>query len=157
MDPLLALGVLAALVVVATALGLMSTRSAGRARRGSGERIDPDELGDALDGTFGSMLTLLQFSSDICSRCPGTRRLLRAVAAERDDVSHAEVDLTRRPDLAARFHVMQTPTTFILDRGGAVLARIGGSPRRAEVAAQVDALTSRRPAHTHEIRREEHP
>jgi thiol-disulfide isomerase/thioredoxin len=143
MDPLLALAVLAAVVLGATGFGLALRRSTGRARRGRGIRVSSHELGTALDGSFGTEVTLLQFSTEMCARCPGTRRLLRAVAADHDDVSHAEVDLTRRPDLASRFQILQTPTTLILDREGAVTSRIGGAPRRDQVVARIEELIGR--------------
>lgn len=43
-------------------------------------------------------------------------------------------------DLAARYHVLQTPTTFLVDAAGAVLSRWGGVPERRRIE---DALASR--------------
>ncbi|MEJ1231244.1 MAG: hypothetical protein WDM88_12335 [Galbitalea sp.] len=50
------------------------------------------------------------------------------------------LDLTHRPDIAAQFNVLQTPTTLILDRSGVIRARIGGAPRQADVRAALDTI-----------------
>ncbi|KQO99666.1 TlpA family protein disulfide reductase [Leifsonia sp. Leaf264] len=87
---------------------------------------------------FGENATLLQFSTEFCSRCPQTRVLLGAIAGEHAGVRHLDVDLTHRPDIARRYNVLQTPTTLILDGRGTVRARVGGAPDRRAVA---DRLT----------------
>jgi hypothetical protein len=55
-------------------------------------------------------------------------------------VTHVEVDLGDRPDLARRFGVLQTPTTLLLDSTGAVRARIAGAARPAEASRAVERL-----------------
>ena len=57
-----------------------------------------------------------------------------------DDVRHVEVDIADRPDLAAQFNVLQTPTTLILDAAGSVRARIGGAVRRDTVVAELERV-----------------
>ncbi|GAA2752113.1 TlpA family protein disulfide reductase [Amnibacterium kyonggiense] len=128
MSPLLALAALAALVVLATALGLLHRAGAGRLRTASGDRVTAADLG--AEAPLGARATLVQFSTPTCAQCPGTARLLRAVADGHEGVVHVEVDLTRRPDVADRFGVLQTPTTLLVDGGHRVRARIGGAPRR---------------------------
>lgn len=131
MSPLVAAAALAALVVLATAVGLLQRSRAGRLKAGSGETIAPSDVG--ADAPFGARATLVQFSTPTCAQCPGTARLLRSIAEEHDGVVHLEVDLTRHPAVADRFGVLQTPTTLLVDGGHRVRARIGGAPR-------VDAL-----------------
>lgn len=121
--------VLIALVGVATALGFLWRASQGRVRVASG-RID--------DIPLGSRGTLLQLSSELCSPCRATARVLQAVSSP--EVRHIEVDIADRPDLVTRFNVLQTPTTFILDADGHVLARIGGAVRRETVVAELDRV-----------------
>jgi hypothetical protein len=55
-------------------------------------------------------------------------------------VRHIEIDVADRPDLAAKFNVLQTPTTLILDARGAVRARIGGAVRRDVVEAELHRM-----------------
>lgn len=122
---------LLALIALSGALGLLWRSTTGRVRPSSGTL--------ALAGVDGSV-TLLQFSTPMCSPCVGTRRLLSAIASERADVRHVDIDLAARPDLARRFNILQTPTTLIVDADGVIHARIGGAPRRGAVTAELDRI-----------------
>ncbi|WP_026095523.1 thioredoxin family protein [Microbacterium sp. B19] len=138
MDLTIALLVTAALVVVALGAGVVYRRTQGRARTvDSAEVVDPRRLG--ADG-LGEEATLLQFSTEMCSRCPGVHRMLSDIADGRDGVRHLDVDLTHRPDIAQHFRVLQTPTTLVLDRNGAIRTRFGGTPGRAVVELELTRL-----------------
>lgn len=103
------------------------------------EVIEPERLGaDAL----GRTATLLQFSTDACGRCPGVHRSLAAIAESRDGVRHLDVDVTHRPDIARHFHVLQTPTTLVLDGEGVVQTRIGGVPNREVVELELNRVST---------------
>lgn len=65
--------------------------------------------------------------------------MLGTFASDHDGLRHVEVDLTHRPDLSARYKVLQTPTTFVVDGSGAVRARFHGVPHRH---ALTEALAS---------------
>lgn len=139
MDLPLALTIAGALVVVAVIAGVALGRVQRRTRHHDGAQIvRAAEVG--VD-RFGERATLLQFSTEYCSRCPGVHRLLSDISDDRVGVAHREVDLTHRPDLAARFHVLQTPTILILDGHGAVRARMGGAPAREAVDRELDLVT----------------
>lgn len=127
MSPALALGIAAALVVLATIIGLVLRGRDGRRRDGGALRFDPS---DAAIGELGARATLVQFSTEMCARCPQVRRLLGDFASGHDGLRHVEIDLTHRPDLSARYRVLQTPTTFVVDDAGAVRARFHGVPHR---------------------------
>ncbi|MDQ0895700.1 thioredoxin family protein [Agromyces ramosus] len=138
-----------ALLAAATAVGLVWKARTGRVRVASGTAA-PGPAGTsaaaALDldaDTLGDRATLVQFSTEYCSGCRPTARQLSAVAGDYDGVRHVEIDLTHRADLAARFAVLQTPTTLILGADGALTARIGGVPRAAAVRRHLDTLTGR--------------
>lgn len=107
------------------------------------EVIQPARLGAER---LGDSATLLQFSTEMCARCPGVHRTLSEVAGEQPGVLHLDVDLTHRPDIAKHFHVLQTPTTLILDRNGAVQTRIGGIPSRHVLQLELSRITAE-PAH----------
>lgn len=127
--------VLAGLVLAATALGLLHRRAQGRVHTVSDRRLV------AIDGVaLGGRATLLQFSTEVCAPCKATARVLDDLAARTDDVAHVDLDVTHRPELAARYRVLQTPTTFILDADGAVRARIGGAVRRDLVVAELEKV-----------------
>jgi len=137
-DLTLALIVVSALLVVTVVAGVVVQRRQGRARAiHDGDVVDPRPLGAA---SLGRDATLLQFSTEMCSRCPSVHRMLSSIANDRDGVVHLDVDLTHRPDLAARFHVLQTPTTLVLDRTGVIRTRFGGTPGRAVVELELDQL-----------------
>jgi thiol-disulfide isomerase/thioredoxin len=126
-----------ALVTSSTALGLLWRWRTGRARSIPARTLD-------LPGvTWGTAATLLQFSTPICAGCPPTRRILGGIAAETPGVRHEEIDLGARPELAARFHILQTPTTFVVDDAGVVRARIGGAPRPDVVRAALAPVLTR--------------
>lgn len=131
--------VLAALVAVATALGLVWRSQQGRIRRTEGgEVIRASDLPGVARLARGA--TLLQFSTEVCAPCRATHVVLGDVASARSDVEHVDLDLTHRPDLASRFKILQTPTTLILDRKGVVRARIGGAPRRDAVTHELERI-----------------
>lgn len=139
MTTLSALLALVALLAVTTAVGLVVRARSGRVRHDTThEIVEPHRLG--ADG-LGERATLLQFSTEMCSRCPGVHRMLADLVSGRDGVRHLDIDLTHRPDIAKHFHVLQTPTTLILDQNGAVQSRIGGVPNREVLDLELARLT----------------
>ncbi|MET0932079.1 MAG: thioredoxin family protein [Mycetocola sp.] len=140
MDPLLAAAALAGLVAVSTVAGLLWRARDGRVRMASASAsvYRPSDF----DGTvsFADQATLVQFSTEFCSRCPSTERMLRAVADGHSGVGVAVVDLTSRQDLATRFRITQTPTVLVLDRDGRERARSGGAPERAAIETVLTTL-----------------
>lgn len=127
---------LAALVALSTVLGLLWRNRTGRVRTVAGH---PDAI-DLPEVPVTGRATLLQFSTEVCAACVPTRRLLGEIAGQADGVTHVDLDLTHRPDLATRFNVLQTPTTLILDSAGVIRARIGGAPRRDDVRRALDGI-----------------
>ncbi len=139
MDVVSAIFALTALLAVTLGVGLFLRWREGRPRRQvPHEVIEPGRLG--ADG-LGAQATLLQFSTEMCARCPGVHRMLADVATDYDGVRHLDVDLTHRPDIARHFQVLQTPTTLILDRHGAIQSRIGGIPGRDVVELELTRIT----------------
>ncbi len=139
MEPVLALSIIAALVAVASVVGLVVRAQRNTVRAdASHEVVDPRRLGvDRL----GETATLLQFSTEMCSRCPGVHRSLAQIAGAHEGVRHWDVDLTHRPDIARHFNVLQTPTTLVLDRNGAVQTRFGGIPNRDVLELELTRLS----------------
>jgi thiol-disulfide isomerase/thioredoxin len=140
MNPLAVAAILIGLVAASTALGLLWRARTGRVRAANGATVNLPEV------PLTARATLLQFSTEVCAPCVPTRRILGEIASQTDGVAHVDLDLTHRPDLAARFNVLQTPTTLILDGAGVIRARIGGAPRLADVRAALDAVLSERSA-----------
>lgn len=140
MDLLPAILVLTALLVVTVGIGLTLRWRQNRPRPfDPREIVEPTRLGAER---LGETATLLQFSTEMCSRCPSVHRTLREIADDRDGVLHLNVDLTHRVDIAQHFHVLQTPTTLILDKDGMVRSRFGGVPGRQVVEMELDRVTT---------------
>ncbi|GAA5025540.1 TlpA family protein disulfide reductase [Microbacterium fluvii] len=135
-----ALVAIAALLVATVALGVYVQWRQGRpSHHIEHEVVEPARLGaDRL----GEAATLLQFSTELCARCPGVHRTLSQIAEGHEGVRHLDIDLTHRPDIAKHFHVLQTPTTLILDKQGAVQSRIAGAPNRDVIELELTRLTS---------------
>ena len=145
----LSLAIVAGILAVATALGLLLRSRTGRARAVTSKVSDATTVADLADReAFGTAATLLQFSTPTCARCPATARQLDAVAASKSTttthgparVRRLEIDLAERPELARRFDVMQTPTVLLVDGTHTVRARFGGPPRQPELIAALDAV-----------------
>ena len=130
---------LAVLLVLTVGIGLFVRWQQGRPRRSiPHEVVEPTRLGAER---LGDRATLLQFSTELCARCPGVHRTLASVAEESEGVLHLDVDLTHRPDIARHFHILQTPTTLLLDKDGAVQTRFGGAPSRDVVELELARVT----------------
>lgn len=132
--------VLVSLVLAATLLGVLHRATQGRARTVPSRR-NGDARIVSIDGVaLGGRATLLQFSTEVCAPCKSTARVLDDLAARTEHVTHVDLDVTHRPELASRYRVLQTPTTLILDADGAVRARIGGAVRRDVVIAELERV-----------------
>ncbi len=131
--------IVVSLVVVSTTIGLLFRARQGRVTHRGVETIVKAQDVPGVE-RFAAGATLVQFSTKVCAPCRATHTVLEAAASEYANVSHVDIDLTQRPDIAKRFRVMQTPTTLILDSKGRVRARIGGAPRPASVRAEIDRI-----------------
>jgi thiol-disulfide isomerase/thioredoxin len=130
---------LALLLTATVAVGVFLQWQQNRPRRHiSHEVVEPLRLGAE---SLGEVATLLQFSTELCARCPGVHRTLDSIASARQGVRHLDVDLTHRPDIAKHFHILQTPTTLVLDRDGVVQTRFGGVPSRDVLELELTRLT----------------
>jgi hypothetical protein len=126
---------LAGFPAVGTALGLVVAALAGLAattglcvgcelyrllagargvRRGAVAAIDLAGVGVAPGGN-----AVVQFTHPLCSDCRELERRL----GDGPDPLHT-VDVSRRPDLARRYHVAVVPTAFLVDGDGTVLRRL---------------------------------
>lgn len=130
--------VAAGVVVLGVVLALATVAGFALRRRNGGLREAPGWLTEAdLGQPLGARATLLQFSSSFCAPCRATRQLLVDVAGRSEGVTHVEIDVAARLDLARRLDIRRTPTVFVLGPRGQITRRASGLPRRSEV---VDAL-----------------
>ena len=136
--------VLIVAVVAALAFGLYRAVVDGRfagTHRVRGAAAEPDAAPTLVDVAadsglaleLGERATLLQFSSAFCAPCRATRRTLAEVAELVPGVRHVEVDAEHHLELVRAVGVLRTPTTLILDAGGAEVTRAAGAPRKEQV------------------------
>lgn len=143
--PLLIVAVLA----VATAVGLWWRARNGRYTAvdpallagGPADESAPDALGpDEIGAALGARGTFVQLSSEVCAPCRRTHAVLETLAAEHDDLVHVDLDVTEHLELVRRFNVLRTPTTLVLDAGGAVVGRLSGGTDRHHALAALSHL-----------------
>jgi thiol-disulfide isomerase/thioredoxin len=142
MNPIVVIAFLLGLVAVSTLVGFGWRSRQGAARAVAARpSVDPALFGEPdAPARFGAHATLVQFSTEFCSGCPATRRVLSEISTAVPGVSYLDVDVTDRADLVRQFSILQTPTTLILDRDGVVRSRIGGVARRAVVETRLKEL-----------------
>ncbi len=99
---------------------------------------NPAVTEEEIGATFGSRLTLLQFSSAFCTPCRATRALLGDITKGLHDVKHVDIDAESHLELVRKLDIRSTPTTLILDHRGVEVGRAVGAPKREQV---VDAIT----------------
>ncbi|MCP2248586.1 thioredoxin family protein [Lentzea aerocolonigenes] len=80
-------------------------------------------------------VTLVQLSTTFCAPCRHAKVVLRDLADRTEGLSHAELDVTNLPDVAAALGVMRTPTTLALTADGVEVLRVGGVPKRDSLLA----------------------
>jgi thiol-disulfide isomerase/thioredoxin len=152
MSPAVRLALVVVVLGLAVALGYL-----WRSRNGRFSAVDPGVLAaagvdpahdetatahltsDDLGAPLGSRATFLQLSSEVCTPCRRTHAVLAAIAAERNDVSHVDLDVAAHLDLVRRFDVMRTPTILLLDGSGAVVGRMSGATDRRQALDALDA------------------
>ncbi len=130
-----ALLAIAALVIGATAIGLVI-----RARSGRVVVADRSGAADARLAVAGADVTLLQLSSPVCSACAVMRRVSEELVAGERGLARRELDVTEHPELASAHNVLSTPTTLLVDSAGVVRGRIVGAAKPAEVRAAVKSV-----------------
>ena len=134
-----------ALVATATLVGIAYRLLRGRGHRVLGHqqielrRLRPTKNGN-LSTELGKQATLLQFSTQYCGRCPSVRRQLAQLESQHAGISHLEVDITDRINVAARFGITQTPTIFLLNEKSELVYRVGGVPNVLKLNQELEKL-----------------
>lgn len=114
--------------------GFWFRKTRGTVKEHTNPAVTEAEIGD----TFGSRLTLLQFSSAFCTPCRATRALLSDITKGLHDVKHVDIDAESHLELVRKLDIRSTPTTLILNPQGVEIGRAVGAPKREQV---VDAIT----------------
>jgi len=114
--------------------GFWFRKTRGTVKAHTNPAVTEAEIGES----FGTRLTLLQFSSAFCTPCRATRALLSDITKGLHDVKHVDIDAESHLELVRKLDIRSTPTTLILDHNGVEVGRAVGAPKREQV---VDAIT----------------
>ncbi|MFF2623508.1 thioredoxin family protein [Oerskovia jenensis] len=130
--------VLVVLLAASVALGVWWQRRQGVVRAGRPPAEDAAVDWAARGIVLGEHRTFVQFSSEFCSPCRHTARVLDEVVAARADVTHREMDVDEHHDLVRTFGILRTPTVLVLDPSGREVARMSGSVNRTQALEALD-------------------
>jgi thiol-disulfide isomerase/thioredoxin len=118
-------------LAVAGAIGVLLKVREGRISRRDTSADLPTPVRDLL----APGVTLVQLSTTFCAPCRHAKVILADLADRTDGLTHAELDVTDLPDVAARLGVMRTPTTLAITADGTEVLRVGGVPKRDSLLA----------------------
>ena len=118
-------------LAVAGAIGVLLKVREGRISRAKDSIDLPAPVRDLL----APGVTLVQLSTTFCAPCRHAKVILRDLADRTDGLTHAELDVTDLPDVAAQLGVLRTPTTLALTADGVEVLRVGGVPKRDTLLA----------------------
>ncbi|WP_197319728.1 thioredoxin family protein [Saccharomonospora sp. NB11] len=125
------LWVLVGTLVVGVLTGTLLSLRNGRIRRAmsttpsNASSALPSAVADALDP---HAITLVQLSTTFCGPCRHARAVLTRFADTTEGVTHVDLDVTDRPEVAQSLRVLRTPTTIAYAPEGTELLRISGVP-----------------------------
>jgi len=74
---------------------------------------------------------LVDFYADWCGPCRMMAPILEAVAAEKEDLLVAKVNVDENAELASRYGVMSIPTLVVLEDGEEIKRIVGARPKEA--------------------------
>lgn len=117
-------------LAVAGAIGVLL-----KVREGRISHHDSVDLPAPVRDLLAPGVTLVQLSTTFCAPCRHAKVILRDLADRTDGLTHAELDVTNLPDVAAQLGVMRTPTTLALTADGVEVLRVGGVPKRDTLLA----------------------
>ena len=124
-------------LIAATAVVLVIALAL-RWKNGRFAAVEGESLAE-LAVPFAARATFVQFSSQWCSTCRATKRLLDDLAASEPGVGVVEVRVEDQGDLVERLSIMRTPTVFVTDATGRVLSRASGEMTREQLIAALPA------------------
>ena len=133
MESLLLLGLI---LLISTAIGFYYRSKNGVIRKKRRLHISEAEFA----GSYGSRVTILQFSTTFCSQCRAAKSLISDVVKDEKDISYLEIDAESNLALVRKVDVRSTPTTIFLDKDGYEIARATGAPKRDQLQKVIASL-----------------
>ena len=130
------LSLLVLILLISTAIGFWYRSKNGVIRKKRRLHISEAEFA----GSYGSRITILQFSTTFCSACRAAKALISDVVKDEKDISYLEIDAESNLALVRKVDVRSTPTTIFLDKDGYEIARATGAPKRDQLQKVIASL-----------------
>ncbi len=130
------MALLGLILLISTAIGFYYRSKNGVIRKKRRLHISEAEFA----GTYGSRVTILQFSTTFCSQCRAAKSLISDVVKDQSDISYLEIDAESNLALVRKVDVRSTPTTIFLDKDGYEIARATGAPKRDQLQKVIASL-----------------
>ena len=130
------MALLGLILLISTAIGFYYRSKNGVIRKKRRLHISEAEFA----GTFGSRVTILQFSTTFCSQCRAAKSLISDVVKDEKDISYLEIEAESNLALVRKVDVRSTPTTIFLDKAGFEIARATGAPKRDQLQKVIASL-----------------
>jgi thiol-disulfide isomerase/thioredoxin len=130
------MALLGLILLISTAIGFYYRSKNGVIRKKRRLHISEAEFA----GTYGSRVTILQFSTTFCSQCRAAKALISDVVKDEKDISYLEIDAESNLALVRKVDVRSTPTTIFLDKDGYEIARATGAPKRDQLQKVIASL-----------------
>jgi thiol-disulfide isomerase/thioredoxin len=131
---------LGVVLLIASAAGFWLKTVQGRIRKAKFHQNYADEFSDF--GSLGQRATLIQFSTQFCSTCPATKKILNQIASDDLTIEFIEIDAEQNIELAKKLSILSTPTILITDHSGEELARITGKPSKKVIEGYLNSISS---------------
>jgi thioredoxin 1 len=84
---------------------------------------------DEFDNTVSSGTVLVDFWAGWCMPCKMLAPVIEEIAAERDDIKVAKVDVDAENELAMSYGIMSIPTVIIFKNGQEAKRFVGVQPK----------------------------
>ena len=130
------MALLGLILLISTVIGFYYRSKNGVIRKKRRLHISEAEFA----GTYGSRVTILQFSTTFCSQCRAAKSLISDVVKDEKDISYLEIDAESNLALVRKVDVRSTPTTIFLDKDGYEIARATGAPKRDQLQKVIASL-----------------
>ena len=88
--------------------------------------------------------TILLFSTEYCSICPGVKRQIESYISNSKEISLHQIDAVEKIDVARKLHVKSSPTTIFFDSNGNEFGRIIGAPKANQLKETLNKIHDNR-------------
>jgi len=118
---------IASVLILSTLIGLYFNFSRGKLVKKYANESEFSKLNLPID--LSSEATILLFSTEYCSICPGVKKQIEKYIGDVNNISLHQIDAVENIDVARKLHVKSSPTTIFFDSKGNEFGRIIGAPK----------------------------